>query len=65
MRVRTLLLASAFLFVGLTLSPAAPVASACQSDLHTIQVVCLHETPKDYASCYLFEYGPLLWTNCV
>ena len=65
-RVPALLLASALLLVGLTLVPAAaPLASACTGSTHTVETVCGHETPRDYADCYLYENGPLRWTTCL
>jgi hypothetical protein len=73
MQTRTLLVAGALALTAVLLVPSASAASAalvlpaakCQSDLHTLQVVCLHETPREYLDCYLFENGILLWIECV
>lgn len=68
------LVASGTLFLAILLAPAATAATSdaevladarCQGDLHTVQLICFHETPKEYLNCYLVINGPLRWTECL
>lgn len=75
MSFRTLLMTATLALAAVLLAPATSAEAAtldapapllrCQGDLHTVQLICFHETPKEYASCYLFDNGPLLWTQCL